>query len=119
MLGVPYKWGAKGPAELDCSGFSRAAYAAVGVRLPDGSFNQARGEVPLRRLSDLAPGDLIFYRWYSSDKVAHVTLYWGDGLAIGTGSPGQKKEVVVYPLSEDFKVRDPVITYRHIRLKDE
>lgn len=119
MRGIPYEWGAKGPDKLDCSGFTKAAYSAVGVRLPDGSFNQAEGEMPLRSLDQLSPGDLLFYRWGGSDNVTHVTLYAGDGWAIGTGSPGQPKVVVVYPLAGDRRIAGTVITYRHIALADE
>ena len=119
LRGIPYKWGAKGPDEYDCSGFTRAAYAVVGVDLPDGSFNQAEGEQPLTSFDDLTPGDLLFYRWHGGEGVEHVTIYVGDGWAIGTGSPGQPKEVVVYPLANDLRVPDTVITFRHIELLDE
>jgi cell wall-associated NlpC family hydrolase len=74
LLGRPYEWGAKGPDAFDCSGFTKAAYAAIGVRLPDGSFNQAEGERVLRSLADLAPGDLLFYRWNGNIGVSHVTM---------------------------------------------
>ena len=119
LRGVPYEWGAKGPDEFDCSGFTKASYAAIDVQLPDGSFNQAEGERPLASLQDLVPGDLLFYRWPGQDGVTHVTLYAGGGWVIGTGSPGQPPEVVIYPLSDDLKVSGTVVTYRHIRLADE
>jgi len=119
MRGVPYRFGAKGPHEYDCSGFTKAAYAGVGISLPDGSFNQARGERPLVTPGALATGDLIFYRWSGSDRVNHVTLYAGDGWVVGTGSPGQPREVAVYPLSDDLLNDGRVITFRHLKLKDE
>jgi cell wall-associated NlpC family hydrolase len=119
LLGVPYEWGAKGPRTFDCSGFTKVAYAAAGVRLPDGSFNQAKGEQPLRSLSDLTPGNLLFYRWGEDAGVTHVTLYAGGGWAIGTGSPGQLSKVVVYPLASDLRIPGTIVTYRHVRLSDE
>ncbi|MDI6711958.1 MAG: NlpC/P60 family protein [Anaerosomatales bacterium] len=118
MLGTPYRWGAKGPDEYDCSGFTKAAYAAVGVRLPDGSFNQAAGERPLGSLDELAPGDLLFYRWNGAVGVSHVTMYLGDGWVIGTGSPATPGEVGIYPLAADFRVPDTTVTFRHIVLPD-
>lgn len=118
MLGIPYRWGAKGPDEYDCSGFTKAAYAAVGVRLPDGSFNQAAGERPLRSLDELVPGDLLFYRWNGAVGVSHVTMYLGDGWVIGTGSPATPGEVGIYPLAADFRVPNTTVTYRHIALPD-
>ena len=119
MQGIPYKWGAKGPDTYDCSGFTKAAYAKIGTKLPDGSFNQADGEQPLDEPAALVAGDLLFYRWSGSDRITHVTMYAGDGWVIGTGSPGQPKEVVVYPLSDDLRDDGRVITFRHIRLEDE
>jgi cell wall-associated NlpC family hydrolase len=119
LRGIPYKWGAKGPDYLDCSGFTKAAYAKIGVELPDGSFNQAEGERPLTSPSGMHPGDLILYRWAKSKGVKHVTMYAGDGWVIGTGSPGQLGEVVLYPLSADLVNDGRVLTYRHIVLSDE
>lgn len=119
MLGTPYLYGAKGPDELDCSGFTKASYSGIGVELPDGSFNQAEGELPLESLESLVPGDLLFYRWAGKDAVSHVTMYAGSGWVIGTGSPGQPKEVVVYPITDDLRDDGRVITYRHIELTDE
>lgn len=119
-LGIPYKWAAKGPDLYDCSGFTKAAYKDIGVSIPDGSFNQAKGEQPLDSLDDLAPGDLLFYRWPGEKGVKHVTLYWGEGWAIGTGSPMQPAEVTIYPLASDFAAAPgTVVTYRHIVLSDE
>ena len=119
MEGIPYKFGAKGPTLLDCSGFTKRAYTAVGVTLPDGSFKQASGEQPLRTQGSLVAGDLLFYRWAGGDQITHVTMYAGNGWVVGTGSPGQPPKVVVYPLSADLKNDGRVITFRHVRLQDE
>lgn len=119
LEGVPYVFGAKGPAALDCSGFTKKAYAAIGVELPDGSFNQAAHEKELADTTKLVPGDLLFYRWAGSDRIAHVTMYAGSGWIVGTGSPGQPKKVVVYAIASDLWPDGRVITYRHITLPDE
>ena len=117
--GAPYRWAAKGPRRYDCSGFTKAACAAAGVSLPDGSFNPADREKPLRDRRDLTPGDLLFYRWHADDGVTHVTVYAGAGCVIGTGTPGKLRHVVVYPLADDLRSDGRVITYRHIRLRDD
>jgi cell wall-associated NlpC family hydrolase len=119
LLGTPYKYGAKGPDAYDCSGFTKAAYAGAGVKLPDGSFNQASGEKALTNPARLVPGDLIFYRWGGNAGVSHVTLYAGEGWVIGTGTPGQPPKVALYPLSADTTRHGDVLTYRHVRLPDE
>jgi cell wall-associated NlpC family hydrolase len=119
MEGAPYTWGGKTADAPDCSGFTKLAYAAAGVVLPNGSFNQSLGEQPLASPSLLATGDLLFYRWANDDRISHVTLYAGSGWVIGTGTPGQPKQVVVYALASDLKADGRVITFRHIALPDE
>lgn len=119
LEGVPYRWGAKDGGALDCSGFTKRAYSEIGVALPDGSFNQAEGERPLASVSDLAPGDLLFYRWAGGAGVTHVTMYAGEGWVIGTGTPGQPGGVVVYPIAGDLIDDGRVITFRHVALSDE
>ncbi|MGV8082306.1 MAG: C40 family peptidase [Coriobacteriia bacterium] len=119
LQGIPYVFGAKGPDTLDCSGFTKLAYEGIGVRLPDGSYNQAEGEQPLTSVGELVPGDLIFYRWANHTGVSHVTMYAGNGWIIGTGSPGEDRKVTVYPITNDLVDDGRTITYRHIRLSDE
>jgi peptidoglycan DL-endopeptidase CwlO len=119
LIGVPYAYGAKGPDELDCSGFTKSAYKAIGISLPDGSFNQAEGEQPLTSVARLVPGDLLFYRWADHKSVSHVTMYAGDGWVIGTGTPGQPPKVVVYSITYDLRDDGRIITYRHIALPNE
>lgn len=119
LRGVPYRFGAKGPDAFDCSGFTRAAYAQVGISLPDGSYNQARGEKPLSDPGTLVAGDLILYRWAGGAGVTHVTMYAGGGWVIGTGSPGQPAEVTLYPLADDLVNDGRVLSYRHIALPGE
>ena len=119
LIGVPYAYGAKGPDKLDCSGFTRSAYEAVGIKLPEGSFNQAGGEQPLTSVGQLVAGDLLLYRWAGHRSVSHVTMYAGDGWVIGTGTPGQPARVVVYPITYDLRLDGRVVTYRHIQLANE
>ncbi|MCL2655747.1 MAG: C40 family peptidase [Coriobacteriia bacterium] len=118
-LGVPYKFGSKAPGLLDCSGFTKLAYAGIGVAIPDGSYNQAQGEKPLTSVDQLQPGDLIFYRFKQGAGVTHVTMYRGDGWIIGTTTPGQAHKVSLYPASDDLTHAGWTLTYRHIVLPDE
>lgn len=82
-LGMPYVWGATGPTTFDCSGLMLWAYAQAGLRIPRTSRSQYAG-LPRVPLSELAPGDLIFY---ASDvrnpgTIHHVGMYVGAGLSL-------------------------------------
>jgi peptidoglycan DL-endopeptidase CwlO len=78
--GDPYVWGAVGPNTFDCSGLTRYAYAAAGVSIPRVSRDQYNfgQRVPL---TDLLPGDLVFYARNTSDPrtIHHVAMYIGNG----------------------------------------
>ena len=120
LRGAPFKRDAKGPVYYDCSGFTKAAYAKIGVGLPDGSFNQAFGEQPLVDVRAMVPGDLILYRASARSGVDHITIYAGDGWVIGSVTlPGKPTEVDVYPLAFDLGSKGRIITFRHIPLADE
>jgi cell wall-associated NlpC family hydrolase len=93
--GVPYSWGGgaiNGPSTgvdqdagkvgYDCSGFTRFAFAGVGVQIPKYSGDQytAGRHIPP---SQAKRGDLIFYGPQGSQ---HVTIYLGDGQMLEASS---------------------------------
>jgi cell wall-associated NlpC family hydrolase len=83
QLGKPYQWGATGPDAYDCSGLTMAAYASAGVSIPRTSREQWTIGTRIASMSDLEPGDLVFYANGSSPStIHHVGLYTGDGLMI-------------------------------------
>ena len=93
--GVPYSWGGgaiNGPSEgveqdagkigYDCSGFTRYAFAGVGVQIPKYSGDQydtGRKIAP----SQAKRGDLIFY---GPGGTQHVALYLGNGQMLEASS---------------------------------
>ncbi len=83
QLGDPYAWGAAGPGSFDCSGLTMYSWAAAGVSLPHSSAAQY-GAVRHISVSDLQPGDLVFY--YS--PISHVGIYIGGGRIIDAPYPG-------------------------------
>lgn len=89
QLGDPYSWGADGPSSFDCSGLTMYSWAAAGVALPHSSSAQYDA---VRRIevSDLQPGDLVFY--YS--PISHVALYIGGGKVIDAPYPGRSVQIV-------------------------
>jgi cell wall-associated NlpC family hydrolase len=85
-LGLWYEWGGTGDPSYDCSGLVQAAWAAAGVALPRVTWDQlSEGQAVPPVLSDLEPGDLIFYL-----GGAHVAMYVGNGLVIQAPSTGQR-----------------------------
>lgn len=86
--GVPYSWGGgaiNGPSTgvdqdagkvgYDCSGFTRFAFAGVGVQIPKYSGDQYTAGRHISP-SQAKRGDLIFYGPQGSQ---HVTIYLGNG----------------------------------------
>ncbi len=77
MLGVPYVWGGESTSGVDCSGLTLLAWASQGVGLSHYTGDQWN-ETTHIPLSELQPGDLIFY----GDGISHVALYIGGGQII-------------------------------------
>lgn len=77
-LGVPYVWGGASRSGVDCSGLVMLAWEAAGVDLPHYSGAQYEDTVHIP-LSDIQPGDLLFYG-YDGDE--HVAMYVGNGIMI-------------------------------------
>ncbi len=80
----PYVWGAQGPNSYDCSGLVYAAYKSAGLGYPNWSrLNAALYFVDTKRvpLSQLIPGDLLFYSYDGSvQNIHHITIYAGNGM---------------------------------------
>jgi cell wall-associated NlpC family hydrolase len=89
QVGDPYVYGAAGPDAFDCSGLTMYSWRAAGVSLSHSSSVQATQGIPVS-LSDLMPGDLIFY--YS--PISHVGMYIGHGQIVHAPHPGLSVEVV-------------------------
>jgi len=76
-VGYPYVYGGAGPSAYDCSGFTMAAYATVGIKLPHSATTQFNYGTPVP-LNALEPGDLVFF--YSGP--GHVGIYVGGGMIV-------------------------------------
>ena len=94
-LGLPYVWGAVGPGSFDCSGLVQWSLAQAGIIMPRVAVDQARTgpQVPI---SDLRPGDLLFYFTdpTAPTYISHVAIYLGGGQMIQAPEPGMNVEVV-------------------------
>ena len=80
----PYVWGSEGPNTFDCSGLVFAAYQSAGLGWPNWDrLNSAlyAGYTKHVSLSELQPGDLLFYSYKGTiSTIHHITIYAGNGM---------------------------------------
>lgn len=73
-LGKPYVWGAKGPSQFDCSGFTSYVYRQFGYSISPGSKTQYTEGRSIAR-KDIRKGDLVFFTSpRSGSSVGHVGI---------------------------------------------
>lgn len=88
LLGRPYLWGGTSVYGMDCSGFTKTIFLKQGLILPRDASQQVKVGKPIeldKDLSQLRPGDLIFFgslRDDGSERITHVAIYMGDGKII-------------------------------------
>jgi peptidoglycan DL-endopeptidase CwlO len=103
QVGVPYVWGGESPKGsaspgFDCSGLTAWSWGQVGVGLPHYSGAQMSDSTPVP-ISDLEPGDLLFYGPGGS---THVAMYVGPGTMIEAPYTGASVWVTSLRLGGDF-----------------
>jgi len=103
QLGKPYKFGVEvklteaNPLEFDCSELIEWSYAQIGIKVPDGSYNQYEQSVPVNGVVQF--GDLAFFKKPDGGPVYHVGMIFNCMSFIeARGNPSNK--VKLTPLSE-------------------
>ena len=108
QLGEKYVLGGMGPDVWDCSGITKAGYAAAGIYIGTHSATnqfrtmaQARKLVPLNQMQ---VGDLL---WYSQDSAFdgdkyHVVVFLGGGMMLEAPNPARTVRIVPIRWGEMF-----------------
>ena len=95
QLGDRYVFGGSGPDAWDCSGLTKAAYAAAGVYIGTHSatnqYNTMASQGKLVSFAQVQVGDLVF--WGSPGNYYHVAIYAGNGQVLEAPNPSSRVRV--------------------------
>ena len=85
FVGNPYKSGGTSLTNgADCSGFVQSVFRDCGISIGRSSRDQAAGGTAIA-VSDVQPGDLLFYS--NGGSINHVALYIGNGQVVHASNP--------------------------------
>ena len=94
FVGNPYVYGGTSLTNgADCSGFVQSVYKHFGYSLSRTAASQA-GDGKTVSVSDLQPGDLLFYHGYG-----HVAIYIGGGKVVHASNPSSGIKISNYDYS--------------------
>jgi cell wall-associated NlpC family hydrolase len=101
FVGTPYRWGGNDLANgIDCSGFVKKMFGAIGVNLPRTAAEQAMVGQPITRLEYLQSGDRLYFWEAKRGKVGHTGIYLGNGYFVHSSSG--KHGVATSPLTGNW-----------------
>jgi hypothetical protein len=109
FLGVPYVWGGKTVAGLDCSGLIQTALQAVGKAAPRDTDMMEKALGDAVALSDVRRGDLIFWKGHMGVMLDTQSLLHANAFHM---------EVAIEPLAEAMarieKIAGPVTSIKRL-----
>ncbi|SFS89206.1 NlpC/P60 family protein [Marininema halotolerans] len=111
-LNASYVYGASGPNQFDCSGFTKYVYdKIVGKQLPRTSSAQASVGKFISK-GNLRAGDLLFFRT-GGGGISHVGIYMGGGKMIHASNP--RDDINISNLGERYWSQRYVTARRVLR----
>lgn len=102
-LGAPYKFGGVTSSGFDCSGFTSKVFEENDFKLPRRSSDQAMTGNPID-ISEVKPGDLLFFATAGGTKVSHVGIVHdiGDDGEVKFIHASTSKGVIISSLNEKY-----------------
>ena len=86
FVGNPYVYGGTSLTNgTDCSGFTQSVLGNFGINISRTAGAQSQGGKPVD-LSQLEPGDLLFYSGSGDYGIGHVSMYIGNGQVVHASS---------------------------------
>lgn len=96
--GVPYKYGGKSKAGVDCSGFTCILYKEALNRQIQGSAAGLYEMCKAVKKDDLEEGDLVFFK-INSNKISHVGVYLQNNKFVHAST---KRGIIINDLDEPY-----------------
>lgn len=102
LTGSPYRYGAAGPNQFDCSGLVYYLYRPLLPSIPRSSRDFSSFGTPVDRNS-LKPGDLVLFATTGGPgTVSHIAIYIGQESVVHAVSNGPQTGVIVSSLESGY-----------------